>query len=99
MTTRNELEKIWSGLYRDEEVRESVEDLLQAELSFEDLVVKTEKELQKVEDQNAVANPTSLGDRLPDLNLIGSKFGEPILLDQVLKTSKLSLFILIRHSG
>ena len=99
VATRKELERLWGGLFHDEEVRETVEELLEVEEAFEELMADFDRELQKLEDQHAVANPLSVGDTLPALSLVEAETGEAVPVDKYLKRSKLSLFILVRHFG
>ena len=99
VATRKELEQLWGGLFHDEEVRETVEELLEAEQSYAELSAEADRELQKYEDQVAVANPLSVGDTVPALSLVEAETGEAVPVDKYLKRSKLSLFILVRHFG
>ena len=91
--TRAELEEMWKGCYHDEEVRESVEEVLGLEESLQELYDDIDVELQKGEDQIAIQNVTKVGDRLPsDLSLSKCRSGEMVQLEDVLKQSKFTLF-------
>ena len=91
--TRAELEEMWKGCYHDEEVRESVEEVLSLEESLQELFEDIDVELQKAEDQIAIQNVTKVGDWLPsDLSLSKCRSGEMVQLEKVLKQSKFTLF-------
>ena len=90
--TRAELEEMWKGSH-DEEVRESVEELLSLEESLQELFDDIDVELQIKEDQLAIQNVTKVGDQLPsDLSLSKCRSGEMVQLEDVLKQSKFTLF-------
>ena len=92
--TRAELEEMWKGCYHDEEVRESVEELLSLEESLQELYDDIDVEIQKVEDRLAIQNITKVGEQLPaDLAVIKCRSKEVFNLENVWKQSNYTLFV------
>ena len=95
--TQAELEEMWKGCYHDEEVRESVEELLSLEESLQELYDDIDVEIQKAEDQLAIQNITKVGDQLPaDLCLTNCCSGEVGNIENVWKQSKFTHFVFLK---
>lgn len=96
----NEMEQYLSKHYKDEDVCESVENLLSAEDDYKDFVSAVEKDLVKVEKESEFRDILSVGDQVPDeLSLILSTVGKDVQLASYWKKTRFTLFILIRHFG
>ena len=98
--TKAELEQLWKKCYREAEVRDAVEMVLEGEQAFAEFVAEVEKELIPYEDKSISKGPAMAGQVLPkDLGLFDATSGQPVTLDTYWKESKFTLFVLIRHFG
>ncbi len=97
--TRKELEGVWSGLFTDEGVRDSVEELLTAEDNWRAFIKNLDADLQKYEsDLSPSAGISTLGSQLPGgLSLVEATSGSSIAMATLLKQSRLTLFIFRKH--
>ena len=98
VSTRKELEEIWSRHFSESDVRECVEDLLSAEDSYRLLIKEIETKMQRYEEKTAL--PTvSLGESIPaDLALTEATSGAMTPVVQgVCSKEKYTLFVLRKH--
>ena len=96
--TRAQLEEVWKELYKAEEVRECVEELLSAEENFDNFVEEVDKDLQSYEDSLAVSQVSTVGCSVPkDISLVEAKSGNAVILGNLLKQSKFTVFVLRKH--
>ncbi len=98
VTTRKDLEGVWSKFYADESVRESVERLLVAEDDWQAFIRSIDTDLQEVEKQLSPSTISTVGSQLPDgLSLVESTSGNGVAVDTLLKQSRYTLFIFRKH--
>lgn len=98
--TRTQLERMWTSCYDHPSVKEAVDELLDVEELFEDLVDDIEKALRLREKEQATKGSALSGNVLPkDLGLILASSGKPTTLEACWMHSKYTLFVLLRHFG
>jgi hypothetical protein len=96
--TRTELEKLWAKYYDDQEVRGTVEELLDNEESVEKFAAEVDKELSNHESKSNP--PAKIGQALPkSLVLTDVETGEETPLENYWKESKFTWFVFLRHFG
>ena len=98
VATRAELEEVWKAHYTDEDVRESVEEVLASEEEWEEYVNEIEAVFQK--HQNTAIHAVTAGDEVNfDLTLTETESGNPVSLKHYLDQSPLTLLVIMRHFG
>lgn len=100
--TWKDFEEIVRKHYKDEGVKDLVEELLSAEETFEDFIRKREQELTEFEKNRSLSEQDvlTLGKVIPkDLTLIDAQSGDSRPITTFCSKSKYTLFILMRHYG
>lgn len=102
VTTWKDFEDIVKKHYKDEGVRELVEELLSAEDGYKHFVEKREKELATLEKENSLRENEiiTVGQTVPrNLTLTEAQSGNSVSLISYCEKSEYTLFILMRHYG
>ena len=101
VTTRAELEQLWTKHGQEPDVKEAVEKLLQAEKELNEFVDEIDAKINPSEDKLTLKNgPPPNGQPFPDLNsLIEIPSGEPAALETFYKKAKFTLFVFLRLLG
>ncbi len=100
VATRKEMEGCWKARFREEEVREEVDELLHAEEGFDGFLAEVEEDLKREETKLAAPHVIEEGKKLPlDLALVNSRTGEANKLESHwgLQDDRQTLFVLMRH--
>ena len=97
MKTRAQLEQLWASYYSNEDVRECVEDLLEAENAYGQFMADIDEATQAYEDKLALDIAGEGSSLPPDLSLTDTMTGEPLRLEKVWKKARFTLFVLRKH--
>ena len=94
--TEAELEQLWSKHYGEPEVKEAVDNLLEAEKKFTELLAEIESLQSPLEDK-LTKKAAKVGQMLPkDLPVIEMPSGQPTALEDSWNGAKFTLFVLLR---
>ena len=95
--TYAELEKLWESQYGSQDVRDAVEEVLDAEERHEALLKDVQKEFVKAHSELQLKE---IGDALPgDLKVADGRTKEVQEIQSYWEGSKFTLFVLLRHFG
>ena len=98
--TKAELEELWSKNIEKPGVKDAVEKLQLAEKHLKELVDEIAAKLNPQEDKATVNEPAKVGEVLPkDYKVMEIPSGQQITLEESLKGSKYTLFVLLRLFG
>lgn len=99
--TRKELEQLWAKGYSNPALRDAVEALLEAEDAFSEFTSMLDRDLVEYEERNSTSQDAiKAGQRLPeDLCFVEASSGEAVPLESHWKTTRFTLFVLLRHFG
>lgn len=98
VSSREELEEAWKEHYRYADVRDSVEELFEAEDAYRSFMAEADEKLQRYEDSIALESVATVGCQLPrDLTLVEAGSGHPVVLENIWTKSRFTLFVLQRH--
>lgn len=99
--TKIQLEELWARRYVEEAVRDSVEQLLEAEEGMAEFIQDVDKQLDKEEDSILEKNLLlHVGDHFPEeLVVTEVPSGQDVPLGESWKGSRYTLFVLMRHFG
>lgn len=95
--SRKELESLWSSFFVKKEVQDSVEELLSAEESYEDLIEELDRVLAEYEEKTALPVIRRGEVFNTDATLVEATTGDEISLNEFLKESPYTLFVLRKH--
>ncbi len=103
VSTRRELEELWKAHFKDEGVREKVDELIHVEESFDEFLAEVDEELKRDEAQLLAPHVVEDREKLPlDVALVDARSGGTIKLESLCDkedNSHLTLLILMRHFG
>lgn len=98
--TYSELERLWERRYGSQEVRDAVEDVLQAEERNDELCNDIEKEFVKIQSERRELELKKIGDSIPaELKVTDARSKEVRKIQSYWEGSKFTLFVLLRHFG
>ena len=94
-----EVKQLWSKHYGEPEVKEAVDNLLEAEKKYAEFVAEVESIISPLEDKLTKKAP-KVGEMLQkDLSLIEIPSGQPKPLEESWKGAKFTLFVFLRLLG
>lgn len=95
--SRVELEAFWSQNIQDEDLQESVEELLRAEEGYKAFVEELDQNMNTHEEKAALP-VVSMGEHLhTDVTFVDGSTGGTVSLNDLLKKSRYTLFVLRKH--
>ena len=98
--TKAELEELWSKNIDKPGVRDAIEKLQLAEKHLKELVDEIAAKLGPLEDKATVNGPAKVGEIFPkDYKVMEIPSGQQTTLEESLKGSKFTLFVLLRLFG
>ena len=98
--TYSELERLWKGAYGSREVRDAVEDLLQAEERHATLVKDIERDFLEIQNGGHSLELKLTGDVVPgELKVTDASSKDIREIRSYWEGSKVTLFVLMRHFG
>ena len=98
--TYSELERLWERRYGSQDVRDAVEDVLQAEERNDELCKDIEKEFVKIQSERRELELKNIGDSIPaELKVTDARSKEVQKIQSYWEGSKFTLFVLLRHFG
>ena len=98
--TYSELEQLWKCHYGSPEVRDAVEDMLEAEERHEAFLKEVEGEFVKIQDGNEAVGGLKEGDIIPgNIEVIDARSKEARQIRTCWESSKTTLFVMLRHFG
>lgn len=96
----SDLEELWKCHYGREEVRDTVEDVLQAEEEHKDLLQEIERDFVEKQDSGASLKTLKVGDCISEgLRVTDARSKKECDIETYWKKSNTTLFVMLRHFG